>query len=133
KAEEYIATHTPDQASEGEQAKQQSAPKQPGQKAETPNAYVAFAPTEMIETKGEPQYKPIPETRLEYAENTNANLFRLEGVYYLMISGVLAKGGSLRGPWSFLDGSDMLLDFAMILMNNFNGTGFDPFLATTLS
>ena len=36
KAEDYIATHAPNQAQEGEQAKQQSSPKQPGQKAEHP-------------------------------------------------------------------------------------------------
>jgi len=114
RAEEYIATHTPDQAQEGQQAKQQPTPKQPGQKAETPNVYVALAPTEMIETKGEPQYKPIPGTRLEYAENTNGNLFRLESVYYLLISGRWFKGVSFRGPWTFVDTKDLPPDFAKI-------------------
>jgi hypothetical protein len=60
KAEEYIVAHTPDQGLEGEGAKQQSSPKQPGQVAETPVVHVVFGPTELIETKGEPQYKPIP-------------------------------------------------------------------------
>ena len=118
KAEQYVAAHTPDQGPEGQQANQQasqqSAPKQPGQKAETPNVYVVSSPTELIETKGEPQFKPIPETKLEYAENTNANLFRLEGVYYLLISGRWFKAASLRGPWTFVYGKDLPPDFARI-------------------
>ncbi|MBV8828789.1 MAG: TonB-dependent receptor [Acidobacteriaceae bacterium] len=115
-AEEYITSHTPNQAVEGQDAK--SAPKQPGQKAETPHVYVGFSPTELIETKGEPKFKSIPETRLEYAENTNGNLFRLEGVYYVLISGRWFKGGSLRGPWTFVNGNELPPDFARIPADN---------------
>lgn len=115
KAEQYVAAQKADQ---DPKAEQQSAPKQPGQKAETPDVYVVYAPAEMIETKGEPQYKPIPGTALEYAENTNANLFRREGVYYVLISGRWFKGVSLSGPWTFIDGNELPSDFSRIPTDN---------------
>jgi len=122
KAEEYIVARTPDQGPEGQGAKQQSAPKQPGQVAETPVVDVVLGPTELIETKGEPQYKPIPGTGLEYAENTNANLFRLAGQYYLLISGRWFKCASLDGAWTFVNGKDLPPDFARIPADNPKGT-----------
>lgn len=131
KAEEYVTAQ--DQAPEGQQEKQQSSPKQPGQKAETPNVHVEFAPTEMIETKGEPQFKAIPETRLEYAENTNANLFRLEGVYYLLVSGRWFKGVSLQAPWTFVNGKDLPPDFARIPADNPKATVLASVPATPAS
>ena len=84
--------------------------------------YAVVEPVELIETKGEPHYQAIPETRLEYAENTNANLFRLSGAYYLLISGRWFKGVSLDGPWSFVDGKDLPPDFAKIPTDNPKGT-----------
>ncbi|MFL6447522.1 MAG: hypothetical protein ACJ746_07515 [Bryobacteraceae bacterium] len=122
KAEEYIAANTPDQAQEGEGAKQESAPKQPGQVAETPVVYVVSEPTELIETKGDPRYKSIPGTQLEYAENTNANLFRFGGESYLLISGRWFKGASLDGPWAFVNGKDLPADFSKIPPDDPKGT-----------
>jgi hypothetical protein len=130
KAEQYIVSHTPEQGPEAEAAKQQSSPQQPGQTqqpgqvqqpgqlAETPAVYVVYKPAELIETKGEPQYKPIPQTKLEYAENTNANLFRLGAEYYLLISGRWFKSGSQDGPWTFVNGTDLPPDFAAIPTDN---------------
>jgi hypothetical protein len=66
KAEEFIASQTQSQNLEGEPQTQQPSLKQAGKKAEVPVIYVVYAPTELIETKGEPQYKPIPTTGLEY-------------------------------------------------------------------
>src|SRR5436309_12264361 len=122
KAEEYIAANTSDQGPEGEGTKQESAPKQPGQVAETPVVYVVSEPTELIETKGDPLYKPIPQTALEYAENTNANLFRVGGQSYILISGRWFKGASLDGPWTFVNGKDLPADFAKIPTDSPKGT-----------
>jgi hypothetical protein len=122
RAEQYVVSHTPDQSQEGEAAKQQSAPKQPGQVVETPVVYVMYKPTELIETKGEPQYKPIPETKLQFAENTNANLFHAGAEYYLLISGRWFKGDSLEGPWTFVNGNDLPPDFARIPTGSPKGT-----------
>ena len=57
-----------------------------------PTVYVAFGPAELIETRGEPVYKPISGTGLEYVENTNGDIFRLSGEYYVLISGRWFKG-----------------------------------------
>src|SRR3974390_1507928 len=87
KAEEFIVSQTQAQTLEGEPQPQQQSLKAAGKKAEIPVVYVVFGPAELIETKGEPVYKPIPATSLEYAENTNGNLFRLASEYYVLISG----------------------------------------------
>ncbi len=100
------------QPSQGSQS--QPSLKAAGKKAQIPVVYVAFGPTELIETRGEPVYKPIPGTGLEYVENTNGDIFRLSGEYYVLISGRWFKAASLSGPWSFVDAAEMPPDFAKI-------------------
>ena len=114
KAEEYVVTQAAGQTPQNDQAANQPSLKEAGKKAEIPVVYVVFGPAELIETKGEPAYKPISGTSLEYAENTNGNLFRLGSEYYILISGRWFKGASLEGPWTFVSGSDMPADFAKI-------------------
>src|SRR5205823_10567751 len=58
---------------------------------------------------------------------------RLEGVYYLLISGRWFKGGSLRGPWSFVDGKDLPPDFAKVPMDNPKATVLASVPATPAS
>ena len=118
KAEEYLVSQNQVQNPEGEQATQQPSLKEAGKKAEIPVVYVVFGPAELIETKGEPKYNPIPGTGLEYAINTNGNIFRLDGQYYILISGRWFKGASLDGPWTFEDGKDLPPDFAKIPTDN---------------
>jgi hypothetical protein len=117
KAEEYVVANTPVQNPEAGQPKQASL-KEAGKKAEIPVVYVVFGPAELIETKGEPVYKAIAGTILEYAENTNGNLFRLGSEYYVLISGRWFKGASLEGSWSFVGGTEFPPDFAKIPKNN---------------
>ena len=114
KAEEFVVANASAQDPGGDQQKQQPSLKEAGKKAEIPVVYVVFGPTEMIETKGDPQYVPIPGTALEYAENTNGNLFRLSGEYYVLISGRWFKAPSLDGPWAFIGGTNFPPDFAKI-------------------
>jgi hypothetical protein len=128
KAEEYIVKETGAQtlqtqqqsvtASQAQPAKAQPSLKEAGKNAPIPNVYVAFGPTELIETRGEPVYKPIPGTGLEYVENTNGDLFRLSGEYYVLVSGRWFKGATLDGPWTFVSKSDMPPDFAKIPLDN---------------
>ncbi len=118
KAEEWVVTNTPAQTLQTEQNPKQASLKEGGKKAEIPVVYVAFGPAELIETKGEPQYNPIPGTGLEYVVNTNGNIFRLDGQYYILISGRWFKGASLDGPWTYVDGKDMPTDFAKIPADN---------------
>ncbi len=114
KAEEFVVANASAQDPGGGEQKQQPSLKDAEKNAEIPVVYVVFGPTEMIETKGDPQYVPIPGTGLEFAENTNGNLFRLSGEYYVLISGRWFKAPSMDGPWVFVGGTDFPPDFAKI-------------------
>ena len=114
KAEEYVVKQAATQTPQSDQDSKPPSLKDAGKKAEIPVVYVEFGPAELIETKGEPQYKPIPGTGLEYVENTNGNVFRLSGRYYILISGRWFGAPSLQGPWTFMSGSDLPADFAKI-------------------
>jgi hypothetical protein len=114
KAEEYVVKQAATQTPQSDQGSKPSSLKDAGKKGEIPVVYVEFGPAELIETKGEPQYKPIPGTGLEYAENTNGSVFRLSGRYYILISGRWFGAASLQGPWTFMSGSDLPTDFAKI-------------------
>ena len=125
-AEEYVVSKTGGQtlqttaapASSAKSSEKPSAPqpslKEAGNKAEIPAVYVAFGPTELLETRGDPVFKPIPGTVLEYAENSNGDFFRLNGQYYVLISGRWFKAPSWQGPWVFVTAADMPPDFAKI-------------------
>ena len=114
KAEEYVVTQAAGQTLQNDQAAKQPSLKEAGKKAEIPVVYVAFGPAELIETKGEPVYKPIPGTGLEYAENTNGNIFRLGSAVLHPDLGPLVHGASLEGPWTFVAGRILPPDFAKI-------------------
>ncbi len=114
KAEEYVVKQAASQTPQDDQVSKPSSLKEAGKKAEIPVVYVEFGPAELLETKGEPQYKPVPGTGLEYAENTNGNVFRLSGRYYILISGRWFGAASLQGPWTFVPGGDLPTDFAKI-------------------
>jgi hypothetical protein len=121
KAEEVFARRNETQDHAGQAAQPQSTLKPKGREAdipEIPAVHVAFGPTEMIETKGEPTYSLIPGTGLEYVVNTSGNIFRLSGVYYVLLSGRWFRGGTLDGPWTFVMAADMPPDFAKTPTDN---------------
>ena len=101
-----------------DQASKQPSLKEAGKKAEIPVVYVEFGPAELIETKGDPAYNAIPGTALEYVQNTNGNIFRLDTQYYILISGRWFSGASLQGPWTFVAGTNLPPDFAKIPLDN---------------
>ena len=122
KAEEYVVNKTGGQGLQtsssstapGQGAAAQPSLKEAGKNGEIPTVYVAFGPTELLETRGDPVFKAIPGTELEYAENTNGDFFRFNGQYYVLISGRWFKGPSWQGPWTFVSATDMPPDFAKI-------------------
>jgi len=121
KAEEHLVSQNQVQNPTGEetpQRPQQPSLKEAGKKAQIPMVYVVFGPAELIEVDGEPKYNPIPTTGLEYVVNTNGNIFRLDGQYYILISGRWFKGPSVDGPWTFEDGKALPPDFAKIPTDN---------------
>ncbi len=122
KAEEFIVSQHLVQNPEGEQTKQQPSLKETGKKAEIPVVYVVFEPSELIETKGEPNYNLIPGTGLEYVINTSGNIFRFKSEYFILISGRWFKSTTLDGPWTFVNATDMPADFAKIPKDNSKAT-----------
>jgi len=68
-----------------------------------PEVIVANVPTELIVTDGAAQYKPIAETDLLVASNTDSNLLKhVESQRnYLLLSGRWYTSASLDGPWTY--------------------------------
>ena len=112
-AEKYLARNPDSQGPQGLNASgsqgsgapvaQQPSLKAGGKEGNVPAVYVAFTPTEMVETKGEPRFIRVPGTRLEYVENTSGSIFRLAGEHYILISGRWFRSTALGGEWSFVE------------------------------
>jgi hypothetical protein len=114
KADELIASQNQGQSPPAEANKQKPSLKESGKKGEIPAIYVVYGPAELIETKGEPKYEQISGAGLAYVANTTGNIFRLNGEYYILISGRWFKGATLDGPWTFVGSAEMPADFAKI-------------------
>ena len=52
---------------------------------------------------GEPKFKAIPDTGVEYATNTPNDVLRIHGRYYLCIQGVWFASAAAEGPWEAAD------------------------------
>jgi hypothetical protein len=48
---------------------------------------------------GEPKFKPIETTTIQYAVNTTYDVFAVDGKYYCCHEGVWFVGGAPKGPW----------------------------------
>ncbi len=92
----------------------------PGKSAKNvPVVFVTTEPSELILTKGEPSYSPIPGTRLMRVANSESVLFLHsgEGQYYLLAAGRWFRTKTLDGPWSAAS-TDLPADFAKIPDDN---------------
>lgn len=81
-----------------------------------PTVYVSTVPAELLQTRGTPQYSPIPKTQLVYITNTENDIFLDTKTqdYYTLLSGRWFKAKSLNGPWSWDAGNQLPRDFAKI-------------------
>ncbi len=81
-----------------------------------PALYVASVPTELIVTEGQPQWAPLPPTRLLYVTNTASHVFKdlADQKTYVLISGRWFRSPSFAGPWEFVPGTSLPKDFAAI-------------------
>ena len=84
--------------------------------APVPSVVVAYAPTELIVTEGEPDWVPVDGTQLLYVANTTGNVFRHLGdqQLYVLLGGRWFRGPGTAGPWRFVAGSALPADFAAI-------------------
>ena len=81
-----------------------------------PRIIVATQPTELLQSKGEPKFTPIPRTQLLYLSNSSNDIFMdlASQTYYVLISGRWFSGKALAGPWAFVSGKSLPADFARI-------------------
>ena len=84
------------------------------QDALVPTVYVVNSPAELVETKGEPQFRPIASTSIEYVENSNATILRSNGASYLLISGRWFKSATPGGEWQYVGKAAIPAEFAQI-------------------
>lgn len=82
----------------------------------SPRIVVATRPTELLQSKGEPEMSPIPGTQLLYMTNSPNDIFMELGaqMYYALISGRWFKAKTLAGPWSYVAPNTLPADFAKI-------------------
>ncbi len=93
-----------------------SGPKPTLKNTTPPAVFVATSPTELIVTKGPPNWSPIPGTTLRYVSNTKANLFEdtTSGLLYVLLSGRWFSAPSKSGPWMFVPGGNLPAEFRQI-------------------
>ncbi len=89
-------------------------PANPGESA--PEIIISTEPAELIQIKGEPQFSAIDGTRLLYITNTDSDLFLslTQQHYYVLLSGRWFTAATLAGPWEFVAGSALPVDFSRI-------------------
>ncbi len=56
-----------------------------------------------VEYDGEPQFKPVTGTEVEYAVNTSSQVLRIKGKYYVCDQAIWFVGDSPNGPWTVSD------------------------------
>jgi hypothetical protein len=88
-----------------------------------PSIIVRTRPAELLMTSGLPDYRPIRGTALQYAADTDSQLFFHNGerLAYLLLSGRWYKASSLNGPWDYVAPHDLPADFAKIPANTPQG------------
>ncbi|MBZ5508025.1 MAG: hypothetical protein LAO78_21390 [Acidobacteriia bacterium] len=81
-----------------------------------PEIIVSTEPAELIQLTGEVQLSPIEGTRLLYVTNTDSDLFMNmpQQRYFVVLAGRWYSASALDGPWEFVEGSALPLDFARI-------------------
>jgi len=82
-----------------------------------PDIQVRTRPAELIVVDGDPQFVPIPGTRLNYIGNTGADVIvdgSKDNAWYVLVSGRWFTGPSSKGPWRYVAPDHLPADFAKI-------------------
>jgi len=84
---------------------------------DAPGVYVSTVPAELLLTRGQPQFTPIPGTALLYVENSGNDIFmdNFNQMFYVLVAGRWFTSNSLQnGSWAYVPGPDLPSDFAEI-------------------
>lgn len=86
------------------------------EKGKVPMVIVSTTPAELIVSEGEWQWEAIPTTKLEFVKNTTGNIFRStpNNEIYILIAGRWFTAKDRSGPWEFVRGGSLPVDFANI-------------------
>jgi hypothetical protein len=68
--------------------------------ATPPIVYYSTEAAELLLTDGEPRWAAIGDRGLNYATNTEQELFRVDDIYFLLLSGRWFSTAQLDGPWA---------------------------------
>ncbi|HSU53521.1 MAG TPA: hypothetical protein VLT36_05645 [Candidatus Dormibacteraeota bacterium] len=81
-----------------------------------PRIIVRTTPAELLMTSGFPDFRPIRGTSLQYAADTDSQLFfdNSNREAYVLFSGRWFKAKALNGPWTHVGPHDLPADFARI-------------------
>jgi hypothetical protein len=74
-----------------------------GSVTSVPTVFVSTAPAELILVPGAPTYQAVPNTKLVWVSNTDADIFRIgaRGPVYFLVSGRWFTAPDFSGPWKF--------------------------------
>ena len=77
---------------------------------------VATAPTELLQTDGEPVYKNVANTSLLYVSNSPNEIFKDINTQrtYILIAGRWYSAANINGPWTYVPSDKLPEDFANI-------------------
>ncbi len=88
-----------------------------------PAVYVSTVPAELLVTRGEPTYAPIPKTSLLYITNSDYDIFMDTKTqqYYTLIAGRWFRAKSIEGSWEWVAGEQLPHEFARISPDSAKG------------
>ncbi len=89
-----------------------------------PTFYVSLTPAELLQSTGQAEYAPIPDTDLLYVRNMSSNVLidTSSQDYYVLISGRWFRSKSLAdGPWDYVANDKLPASFAKIPDNHPKG------------
>ena len=81
-----------------------------------PAVYVSTVPAELLVTRGEPMYAPIPKTNLLYVTNSDNDIFTdtKSQLHFTLLAGRWFRAKSLEGSWEWVPGDQVPRDFTKI-------------------
>ena len=85
-------------------------------KPEVTDILVVTKPTELLQTKGEADYKSVQNTSLLYVSNTANEIFKdiNSQKTYVLLAGRWYTAADLKGPWTYIAADKLPADFAKI-------------------